>query len=142
MNAALRALTENFQVLAVFRGDDHRLGFRFVEHPDVIAEEPDACGHALPRALHQFRMRVCDGDQLHLRFFGDIFEQAPDVVMVEANHGKSSACSLALSRQHEKRQCGYPEQAFRHQSLLIDTLLGQPGLYCVSERLTTCRHMH
>ena len=93
-------------MLVVFRGHDDRLGFRFVEHLDVIAEELNARRHTLPSALDQFRVRVGDGDKFRVRFLLDVAEQAPDVVVIESDDRQTGLCRLRDGKLREKQNCG------------------------------------
>ena len=86
---ALRALPQNFQVPIVFRRHDNPVRLHFVEHLHVVGIELYARGHFGLGPVYQLWVAVGYGHQFCVRLSGQVFEQSPHMVVVEANYGQS-----------------------------------------------------
>ena len=92
MNVPLGALAQEREVMVVFGRDEDRFGLGVIEHLNVVGIETDARRDLRLCFVNEFRAWVSDCHQFCLWFVRDVLQQAPDVIMVEADDGDPS-CS-------------------------------------------------
>ncbi len=106
----LRAFAQDRQVEVIFRGDNHGIRLGVIEHLDVIGIELHIRGNSRLRSVDKFSVRIGNADEFRVRLGGKVFEQPPDVVVIQANDGDTG---LRLRRLREWRSVRRPRNGER-----------------------------
>src|SRR5438309_11859859 len=105
MNVALGALSQDRKVAVVFGCDEDCLWLCLIEHPNVVGIETDARGDLRLCFVNEFRTGVGDRHQFCLWLVGDVLQQSPDMIVIEADNGDPSFRGLCEGLSFEQECC-------------------------------------